>query len=63
MKRLLAIGLALGLGGCASPAVKLSSEPPADIDRAHGRPITASECGYQLIQLIPIGTNGRQLTA
>jgi hypothetical protein len=43
--------------------VRMSSEPPKNIDRTKGRPISASACGYQLIQLIPISTNNRQQRA
>jgi hypothetical protein len=41
----------------------MSGEPPSDIDRTMGKPISASACGYQLAQLIPLGTNGRKQRA
>ncbi len=58
-----AFALFLLLTACSSPLVRMSTEPPSDIDRTKGRPISASACGFQLIQLIPIGTNGRQQKA
>jgi hypothetical protein len=54
---------AIGLAACSSPTIRISSTPPPDIDRSGGRPISASACGYQLFQLIPISTNSRQITA
>jgi len=60
---ILAVVLIMVLAACSGPAVKMSAEPPSNIDRTSGRPISASACGFQLIQLIPISTNGRQLKA
>ena len=40
--------------------VRMSAEPPSDIDRTRDRPVSARACGIQLIQLTPISTNGRQ---
>jgi hypothetical protein len=57
------IALSIGLAACSSPTIRMSTEPPSDIDRTNGRPISASACGFQLIQLIPIATNGRQQEA
>ena len=57
------IALSIGLAACSSPTIRMSTEPPSEIDRTKGRPISASACGFQLIQLIPIATNGRQQEA
>jgi len=57
------IVLAIGLAACSSPTLRISSAPPPDIDRSAGRPIASSACGFQLIQLIPIATNSRQIKA
>jgi hypothetical protein len=62
-KLLFMIALMIDLVACSSPLVRMSEEPPPDIDRTKGRPISAKSCGFQLIQLIPIGTNGRQQEA
>jgi|WetSurMetagenome_2_1015567.scaffolds.fasta_scaffold1308323_1 hypothetical protein len=59
----LGVGLAICLAACTSPLLRISGEAPPDIDRSQGRPISASACGFQLIQLIPISTNGRQVAA
>jgi hypothetical protein len=47
------------LGACSSPLVRLGEPPPANIDRTAGRPVSASSCGFQLLQLIPLNTNRR----
>lgn len=57
------IAFATCLAACSSPMVRMSGEPPPDIDRTLGRPVSASACGFQLIQLVPISTNGRQQAA
>jgi hypothetical protein len=62
-KSVFAFALIIVLSACSSPMVRMSAEPPSDIDRTKGRPISASACGFQLAQLIPIGTNGRQQKA
>ena len=62
-KSIFTFALIIVLAACSSPMVRMSAEPPSDIDRTKGRPISASACGFQLIQLIPIGTNGRQQKA
>jgi len=62
-KSVFASALIIVLTACTSPMIRMSNEPPSDIDRTKGRPISASACGYQLIQLIPIGTNDRQQKA
>jgi len=59
-KLTLGVALALALTACSSPTIRISGEPPSDIDRAKGRPISASSCGFQLIQLVPLATNERQ---
>ena len=61
IKSILVAASLLGiLAACSSPTVRMGDEPPADIDRAAGRPISASACGYQLLGLIPIASNGRR---
>jgi hypothetical protein len=62
-KSTLGVALALALAACSSPTVRMSAEPPSDIDRTKGRPVSASACGFQLLQLVPVGTNGRQQDA
>jgi hypothetical protein len=59
-KLIFAVALAIGFAACSSPTIRMSAEPPSDIDRTKGRPVSASACGFQLAQLIPLGTNGRQ---
>lgn len=64
IKSILVAASLLGiLAACSSPTVRMGDEPPADIDRAAGRPISASACGYQLVGLIPIASNSRQQRA
>lgn len=58
-RRLAILGLSLALGACSSPIVRLGEPPPADLDRTAGRPVSASSCGFQLLQLIPLNTNRR----
>lgn len=55
--------LAAFASGCTTPEVRLSVEPPKDIDRNKGREISARACGFQLFQLVPIATNERQTNA
>lgn len=57
------VALAMCLVACSSPMIRMSGEPTPDIDRTQGRPVSASACGLQLAQLIPISTNGRQQAA
>jgi hypothetical protein len=56
---LIGSGLVMGLAACTGQSVVLSDAPPEDIDRTRGQQISASSCGFQLVQLIPMGTNGR----
>lgn len=55
----LGISLVVALPGCSGPITSLGSVPPADVDREARRPVAASACGFQLLQLLPFNTNGR----
>lgn len=59
----IALSIAGAVAGCVGPQIKLSTEPPGNIDRAKGRDISARACGFQLFQLIPLNTNERHENA
>jgi len=47
------------LYGCIQQ-VRYPAPPDATVDRTTSREITASACGFQLVQLLPLGTADRQ---
>lgn len=61
---LLAAGaLLLGLAGCIGTPVKFQDVEAGSFDATKGRPVMAQSCGFQLLFLVPINTNSRQLKA
>ena len=62
--RLLAIlVLIIFSAGCAGKAVQIGSIADQAYDTSKGREVVASASGFQLLLLIPIRTNGRQVRA
>lgn len=48
---------------CASDPIRLNEPPTKPIDFSKGRQISGESCGFQLLLLIPIKTNGREARA
>ena len=61
----LACLLAASAAACQSTPVRFETPRAADTSVAAGpgRPVDAEECGFQLLLLIPIGVNSRQIRA
>jgi hypothetical protein len=49
--------------GCASDPIRFNEAPTKTIDFSKGRHISGEFCGFQLLWLIPIKTNGREARA
>jgi hypothetical protein len=60
---LMAALIALLSAGCSGAPIRVNNEPKGPIDMTKGRAISAKACGFQLLLLIPIQTNGRQARA
>jgi len=51
------------LAACSSTPIRFNQAPAKLIDMSKGRQISSEACGFQLLLLIPIMTNGREARA
>lgn len=53
------VAFCFSAAGCAGKPVKFASVAEQKYDLSKGRPVHSQACGFQLLLLIPINTNGR----
>ena len=63
LSTLIALFSLIVIVACASDPIRFNQEPTKPIDLSKGHQISGESCGFQLLLLIPIKTNGREARA